>query len=69
MKLLYTRYGGMLARCPNCYAIIGYDPDDVNTNQNISCPQCKFKMWVPFNPNYDGVIKEESEEKKDETVV
>ena len=29
-------------------------------------------LWVPFNPNYDGVIKEEEEErkeKKDETVV
>ena len=22
-------------------------------------------MWVPFNPTYDGVIKEESEENKD----
>ena len=68
MKLLYTRYGGMIARCPNCYAIIGYDPDDVSTNQNIKCPQCGFNLWVPFNPNYDGVIKE-SEENKDETVV
>ena len=25
-------------------------------------------MWVPFNPNYDGLIVE-SEEKEDETVV
>ena len=68
MKLLYQRYGGLIARCPNCYAIIGYNPDDVSQTQNISCPQCQFTLWVPFNPNYDGVIKE-SEMKANETVV
>ena len=26
-------------------------------------------MWVPFNPNYDGVIEEKSEELKNETLV
>ena len=56
MKLLYKRYGGLLARCPQCYALIGYDPDDVSTTQNIRCPQCQTMMWVPFNPNYDGRI-------------
>lgn len=69
MKLLNTRYYGMIARCNACGAILGYAPEDVNENQNIICPQCKFTLWVPFNPNYDGVIKEEKEEKKDETVV
>ena len=44
------------------------DPNDVNSKQNINCPQCGFTLWVPFNPNYDGIIKE-SEEKKDDTVV
>ena len=68
MKLLYQRYAGMIARCPNCYAIIGYSPEDVTKSQNIKCPQCQFSMWVPFNPNYDGVIKE-SEEKKNDAVV
>lgn len=57
-----------MARCPNCYALIGYEPKDVSASQNIKCPQCQFTMWVPFNPNYDGVIKE-SEEKKDDSVV
>lgn len=68
MKILSQRYFGMIARCNNCGCLIGYGPEEVNSNQNISCPQCKFTIWVPFNPNYDGVIKE-SEEKKDETVV
>lgn len=67
MKILNTRYYGLIARCNNCGCLIGYEPNDVSATQNISCPQCKFKLWVPFNPTYDGVIKEE--EKKDETVV
>lgn len=64
MILLNKRWGGLIARCPNCYAIIGYKPEDVSSAQNIKCPQCSATMWVPFNPNYDGVVKE-SEEKKD----
>lgn len=71
MKLLNTRYMGMIARCnAGCGALIGYEPNDVSKNQCIKCPQCNAVLWVPFNPNYDGVIKEkESEEKKDDTVV
>ena len=70
MKILNSRYYGLIARCNNCGCLIGYDPSDVSKNQNISCPQCKFTLWVPFNPNYDGLIKEEeSEEKKNDAVV
>ena len=70
MKVLYNRYFGMIARCNSCGCLIGYEPDDVSATQNISCPQCQFRIWVPFDPNYDGVIKEEeSEEPKDESVV
>lgn len=69
MILLNKRWGGQIARCPNCYAIIGYTPEDVSATQNIKCIQCSFTLWVPFNPNYDGVIKEESEDKKDGNTV
>ena len=69
MKILNTRYYGQIARCNACGCLIGYEPADVSANQNITCPQCKFVLWVPFNPTYDGVIKEASEEKKDETLV
>ena len=66
MKLLYPRYLGLIARCNfGCGALIGYEPNDVSETQNIKCPQCGMTLWVPFNPNYDGIIKEE-EEKKDE---
>ena len=68
MKILCMRYGGLIARCPNCYAIIGYNPDDVSPTQNIYCPQCRCTLWVPFDPNYDGTIKE-SEEKKNDSMV
>ena len=65
MKLLNTKYFGLIARCnTGCGALIGYEPNDVSKNQCIKCPQCGMVLWVPFNPNYDGVIKE-SEEKKD----
>lgn len=69
MKLLCPKYGGLIARCnQGCGAIIGYAPEDVSKNQCIKCPQCGAVLWVPFNPNYDGIIKE-SEEKKDDTMV
>ena len=58
MIILSPHYGGMIARCNKCGAILGYKPEEVDKNQNIICPQCKFKIWVPFNPNYDGVVKE-----------
>ena len=62
VKLLCDRYLGLLARCNyGCGALIGYDPDDVSKNQCITCPKCKTVLWVPFNPNYDGIIKEEKE--------
>lgn len=70
MKLLNQRYFGLIARCNGgCGALIGYEPEDVSKNQCIKCPQCGAVLWVPFNPNYDGVIKEESEGKKDEKPV
>lgn len=68
MKVLNDRYYGLIARCNSCGALLGYDPNDVSKTQNIKCPKCGFVLWVPFNPEYDGVIKE-SEEKKDDAVV
>lgn len=55
---------GLIARCNyGCGALIGYEPKDVNPNQNIKCPQCGMMLWVPFNPNYDGVIKDDDQAK------
>lgn len=66
MKLLHNRYFGLIARCnTNCGALIGYNPEDVSKNQCIKCPQCGTVLWVPFNPTYDGVIKEEKEKQEE----
>lgn len=67
MKVLYNRYGGLIARCPSCYAILGYTPDDVSTDQTFICPQCQFKIWVPLNPNYDGIIRATEENNSEVT--
>ena len=64
MKILAQRYYGLIARCNACGCLIGFEPNDVSDSQNMRCPQCGFTMWVPLNPTYDGVIKEEKEEKK-----
>jgi hypothetical protein len=69
MKVLNERYYGLIARCNSCGCLIGYEPNDVSKSQNISCPLCKFTLWVPFNPNYDGVIKESEEPKNEKSVV
>lgn len=62
MKLLNPRYFGQIARCNSCGALLGYEPNDVDTNQNIKCPACGFTIWVPFNPNYEGVIEDNGNE-------
>lgn len=61
MIVLSQRYYGMIARCNCCGALLGYTPEDVSENQTIKCPSCGFIIWVPFNPNYDGVIESEEE--------
>ena len=68
MKVLNLRYYGSIARCNSCGCLIGYEPNDVDKEQHIKCPQCGFTIWVPLDPNYDGIIKE-SEDKKNDSVV
>ena len=61
MQVLNKHYYGMIARCNSCGALLGYKPEDVNSHQNIKCPLCSFTIWVPFNPNYEGVIENEKD--------
>ena len=57
MILICNRYFGTIARC-TCGAIVGYKPEDVTRAQTIRCPVCKSLIQVPFDPTYDGVVKE-----------
>ena len=59
MILICQRYFGSIARCNKCGAVIGYNPNDVFANKKINCPQCGLMIEVPFDPNYDGIVKEE----------
>lgn len=69
MKLLNNYYRGLICRCPNCFAVLGYGPEDIHKNSYITCPSCKFEILTKMILDYDGLIKEESEEKKDDSVV
>jgi len=70
MKILDKHYTGLLARCNyGCGALLGYSPDEVDEHQTIICPVCNARLWVPFNPNYDGVIKEKEIKTDESTVV
>ena len=68
MILICNRYFGTIARRA-CGAIVGYKPEDVTRAQTIRCPVCKSLIQVPFDPTYDGLIKESEEKKDGETVV
>lgn len=68
MIILNKYYRGLICRCPNCFAILGYSPADVHKNSYVTCPLCKFEILTKMMLDYDGIIKE-SEEKKNETVL
>lgn len=68
MKILNNYYRGLICRCPNCFAILGYEPADVHKNSYVTCPLCQFEILTKMMLDYDGVIKDE-EKPKDETVV
>ena len=64
MIILNQYYRGLLCRCPSCFVVLGYGPEDIHNNSYITCPNCKFEILTKMQLDYDGVIKE-SEEKKE----
>ena len=59
MIVLNNYYRGLICRCPGCYAILGYGPEDVHNNSYVSCPLCKFEILTKMMLDYDGVIRED----------
>lgn len=59
MIVLNDYYRGLICRCPGCYAILGYGPQDVHSNSYVSCPKCKFEILTKMMLDYDGVIRED----------
>ena len=66
MIVLNNYYRGLICRCPGCYAILGYGPEDVHNNSYVTCPKCKFEILTKMMLDYDGVIREEN---KDDSMV
>ena len=64
MKLLNQYYRGLICRCPNCFAILGYGPEDVHKNSYVTCPSCNFEILTKMQLDYDGVIREENKNGK-----
>lgn len=67
MIVLSNYYRGLVCRCNNCGALLGYGPEDVHNNSYVTCPQCRFEILTKMQLNYDGIIREEN--KNGEAVV
>ena len=68
MIVLNPRYYGLICRCNNCGALLGYKPEDIHANSYVNCPQCGFEILTKMQLNYDGIVKE-GDKGNGETVV
>ena len=59
MTILNNYYFGLICRCNNCGALLGYGPEDIFNNSYVRCPRCGFKILTKMQLDYDGVIREE----------
>ena len=58
MIVLNTYYRGLICRCNNCGALLGYKPEDIHANSYITCPQCRTEVLTNMQLSYDGLDKE-----------
>ena len=58
MKLLCQKYYGLITRCEQCGAVIGYNANDIYNNYYLYCPQCKAQIKILIDLKYDGLVKE-----------
>lgn len=63
MIVLSNKFVGCIHQC-ECGAVLAYTPADVNENCFIYCPICHMRQKTTMDLSYDGVIKEEKNEKK-----
>lgn len=61
MIILSNYYKGLVCRCNNCGALLGYKPEDVHNNSYVTCPRCKFEILTKMQLDYDGLVREEQE--------
>ncbi len=65
MEVIINKFPGLLATCDKCGSILRWTPQDVY-GKVVYCPLCKNSIEVPFDKNYDGVIKEQEIKEKNE---
>lgn len=58
MIILSNCYRGLIARCEQCGALLGYKANDIYNNCYIYCAQCKERIKVKMDLSYDGLVKE-----------
>jgi len=44
MVILNNYYRGLVCRCNNCGALLGYTPEDIYKNSYVKCPVCSFEI-------------------------
>lgn len=67
MNILSPKYPGIWFICEQCRALIGnVKESEIYNNSDVYCPICKFKNTLPFNKNYDGIVKEQEIKEKNE---
>ena len=58
MKIISKTFPGITICCSGCGALLAYTSADIYGNV-IYCPICKATTEVPFDKNYDGLVKED----------
>ena len=65
MRVISQDFIGRLIVCSNCGALLEWEDNDVYDG-DIYCILCKQKTHIDYDKNYDGIIKEQEIEKKNE---
>ena len=56
MMMFSQVFPGLTTVCDRCGCLLGYTPKDIY-GKVIYCPQCRNAIEIPYDKNYDGVVK------------
>lgn len=65
IKVVCLQPLALLHKCQNCRALLYYNFEDIIDNKYITCPVCKTKQVQACDLSYDGVISNDSNDKKE----
>ena len=61
MIVYSEKYPGRIIICENCGCLYGYNEHDIY-GHDVYCPLCKAKTTIDYDKNYDGIVKEKTNE-------